>query len=163
MADPKKPIGGHVIAHASTTRLSLRKGKGENRIVKVYDSPILHESEAFYRLAACGVTDARLDESVANSAFSEEERTCCICYDPISAYTVVHDIGCTQPGSGASPHWLCKTCSVRHFKDHYLRMQDVACPLCRRPVMGLPLPLKLAHLLAQSQANELHGAMALIW
>ena len=59
VADPKKPIGGHVIAHASTTRLSLRKGKGENRIVKVYDSPILPESEATYCLAACGVTDAK--------------------------------------------------------------------------------------------------------
>ena len=29
VADPKKPIGGHVIAHASTTRLSLRKGRQE--------------------------------------------------------------------------------------------------------------------------------------
>lgn len=27
-ADPKKPIGGHVLAHASTTRLYFRKGKG---------------------------------------------------------------------------------------------------------------------------------------
>lgn len=27
--DPKKPIGGHILAHASTTRLFLRKGKGE--------------------------------------------------------------------------------------------------------------------------------------
>ena len=27
-ADPKKPIGGHVLAHASTTRLYMRKGKG---------------------------------------------------------------------------------------------------------------------------------------
>jgi len=27
--DPKKPVGGHIIAHASTTRLFLRKGKGE--------------------------------------------------------------------------------------------------------------------------------------
>ena len=26
VSDPKKPIGGHVMAHASTTRLSLRKG-----------------------------------------------------------------------------------------------------------------------------------------
>lgn len=25
VADPKKPIGGHVLAHASTTRLYLRK------------------------------------------------------------------------------------------------------------------------------------------
>jgi len=28
-ADPKKPIGGNILAHASTTRLYLRKGKGE--------------------------------------------------------------------------------------------------------------------------------------
>lgn len=27
--DPKKPVGGHIMAHASTTRLYLRKGKGE--------------------------------------------------------------------------------------------------------------------------------------
>ena len=59
VADPKKLIGGYVIAHACTTRLSLRKGKGENRIVKVYDSPSLPESEATYCLAACGVTDAK--------------------------------------------------------------------------------------------------------
>jgi meiotic recombination protein DMC1 len=37
--DPKKPIGGHVLAHASTVRLSLRKGKGEQRVVKVVDHP----------------------------------------------------------------------------------------------------------------------------
>ena len=36
-ADPKKPIGGHVLAHASTTRISLRKGRGEVRIAKMYD------------------------------------------------------------------------------------------------------------------------------
>lgn len=36
-ADPKKPIGGHVLAHASTTRISLRKGRGELRIAKIYD------------------------------------------------------------------------------------------------------------------------------
>ncbi|THC94969.1 hypothetical protein EYZ11_005563 [Aspergillus tanneri] len=29
--DPKKPIGGNIIAHASTTRLSLKKGRGETR------------------------------------------------------------------------------------------------------------------------------------
>lgn len=31
VTDPKKPIGGHIMAHASTTRLFLRKGKGEQR------------------------------------------------------------------------------------------------------------------------------------
>lgn len=33
--DSKRPIGGHIMAHATTTRLSLRKGKGENRICKL--------------------------------------------------------------------------------------------------------------------------------
>lgn len=45
MGDQKKPIGGNIMAHASTTRLYLRKGRGENRIVKVYDSPCLPETE----------------------------------------------------------------------------------------------------------------------
>uniref|UniRef100_A0A4W5L646 Meiotic recombination protein n=1 Tax=Hucho hucho TaxID=62062 RepID=A0A4W5L646_9TELE len=30
-ADPKKPIGGHILAHASTTRISLRAWRVENR------------------------------------------------------------------------------------------------------------------------------------
>ncbi len=30
--DAKKPVGGHILAHASTTRLYFRKGKGEERI-----------------------------------------------------------------------------------------------------------------------------------
>ena len=39
VADPKKPVGGHVLAHACTIRLSLRKGKGEQRLMKVVDAP----------------------------------------------------------------------------------------------------------------------------
>jgi meiotic recombination protein DMC1 len=38
-ADGRKPIGGHVLAHASTTRLLLRKGRGEERVAKIQDSP----------------------------------------------------------------------------------------------------------------------------
>ena len=34
--DIKKPIGGHVIAHASTTRLYLRKGRENLRVCKIY-------------------------------------------------------------------------------------------------------------------------------
>ncbi|KAF6254099.1 disrupted meiotic cDNA 1 protein [Scenedesmus sp. NREL 46B-D3] len=45
LADPEKPVGGHVMAHASTQRLYLRKGKGEQRAVKVVDSPCLGECE----------------------------------------------------------------------------------------------------------------------
>ncbi|XP_065183788.1 meiotic recombination protein DMC1/LIM15 homolog [Sycon ciliatum] len=58
-ADPKKPIGGHILAHASTTRLSLRKGRGEVRIAKIYDSPDMPESEASFALTSGGVADAK--------------------------------------------------------------------------------------------------------
>jgi DNA repair protein RAD51 len=57
-ADPKKPIGGNIIAHASTTRLYLRKGRGEQRICKIYDSPSLPESEATFAITAAGIADA---------------------------------------------------------------------------------------------------------
>lgn len=58
-ADPKKPIGGNIIAHASTTRISLRKGRGETRIAKIYDSPDLPESEATYAITNGGINDAK--------------------------------------------------------------------------------------------------------
>lgn len=37
--DGRKPAGGHILAHASTTRLLLRKGRGEERVAKIVDSP----------------------------------------------------------------------------------------------------------------------------
>ncbi|XP_037133469.1 meiotic recombination protein DMC1/LIM15 homolog [Syngnathus acus] len=58
-ADPKKPIGGHILAHASTTRLSLRKGRAEMRIVKIFDSPNMPEKEASFAITAGGITDAK--------------------------------------------------------------------------------------------------------
>jgi len=58
-ADPKKPIGGNIMAHASTTRISLRKGRGEQRVAKIYDSPCLPEGEATFAINPDGVGDAR--------------------------------------------------------------------------------------------------------
>uniref|UniRef100_A0A0N5ADU7 DNA repair protein RAD51 homolog n=1 Tax=Syphacia muris TaxID=451379 RepID=A0A0N5ADU7_9BILA len=58
-ADAKKPIGGHIIAHASTTRLYLRKGRGETRICKIYDSPCLPEGEAVFAITTHGIDDAK--------------------------------------------------------------------------------------------------------
>lgn len=58
-ADPKKPIGGNILAHASTTRISLRKGRGETRIAKIYDSPDLPESEATFAITGGGINDAK--------------------------------------------------------------------------------------------------------
>ncbi|KAL0815918.1 hypothetical protein Bca101_072362 [Brassica carinata] len=46
ISDPKKPAGGHVLAHAITIRLSFRKVKGEQRVWKVFDAPNLPEGEA---------------------------------------------------------------------------------------------------------------------
>jgi DNA repair protein RAD51 len=57
-ADPKKPIGGNIMAHASTTRLYLRKGHGETRICKIYDSPCLPEAEAKFSINPDGIKDA---------------------------------------------------------------------------------------------------------
>ena len=56
--DPKKPIGGNIIAHASTTRLYLKKAKGELRTCKVYASPCLPEGEATFAINPDGVGDA---------------------------------------------------------------------------------------------------------
>jgi DNA repair protein RAD51 len=53
--DPLKPIGGNIMAHSSTTRLSLRKGRGNARVCKVYDSPCLPESEAMFYIADDGI------------------------------------------------------------------------------------------------------------
>eukprot|EP00052_Salpingoeca_macrocollata_P009121 m.72079 g.72079 ORF g.72079 m.72079 type:complete len:340 (-) comp16942_c0_seq1:74-1093(-) len=58
-ADPKKPIGGNIMAHASTTRLSFRKGAGETRVCKVYSSPCLAEDEAKFAINPDGVGDVR--------------------------------------------------------------------------------------------------------
>jgi|EP00945_MAST-04E_sp_MAST-4E-sp1_P006319 DNA repair protein RAD51 len=55
--DNNKAIGGNIIAHASTTRLKLRKGRGDNRICKVIDSPMIAESEAEFMLMEGGVGD----------------------------------------------------------------------------------------------------------
>lgn len=54
-----KPIGGNIIAHASTTRLKLKKGRGENRICTVYDSPTLPEADATFSIGTAGVEDAK--------------------------------------------------------------------------------------------------------
>lgn len=58
VTDPKKPIGGNIMAHASQTRLYLRKGKGENRVCKIYDSPSLPEEEAMFAITNGGITDS---------------------------------------------------------------------------------------------------------
>lgn len=56
-ADSKKPIGGNILAHASTTRLSMRKGRGQERIAKVVDSPCLPEADGKFQITPMGIMD----------------------------------------------------------------------------------------------------------
>ncbi|KAF8168169.1 Rad51-domain-containing protein [Crassisporium funariophilum] len=53
----KKPIGGNIMAHASTTRLQLKKARGNTRSCKIYDSPCLPESETHFAILADGIGD----------------------------------------------------------------------------------------------------------
>ena len=55
--DPTRPIGGHVVAHASTFRIYLRKSKGERRIARLIDSPNLPEAEAIFTITEPGIRD----------------------------------------------------------------------------------------------------------
>ena len=52
-----KPIGGNIMAHASTTRLHLKKGMKDTRVCKVVDSPCLPEEEAAFAIFEDGIGD----------------------------------------------------------------------------------------------------------
>ncbi|KAG9314022.1 Rad51-domain-containing protein [Chiua virens] len=52
-----KPIGGHILSHSSATRIFLRKGRAEERVAKLVDSPDRPESEASYKLDEGGWSD----------------------------------------------------------------------------------------------------------
>ncbi|WVO18163.1 meiotic recombinase Dmc1 [Cryptococcus depauperatus] len=56
-ASSAKPVGGHILAHASATRIALRKGRGDERIAKLQDSPDMPEGEATYTLRSGGWED----------------------------------------------------------------------------------------------------------
>ena len=45
-------------AHATTTRLWFKKGRGENRMVKIISSPYLPERDAQFGIQDGGITDA---------------------------------------------------------------------------------------------------------
>ncbi len=55
--DPTMPIGGHVLAHAATYRVYLRKGKEEKRIARLVDSPNLPEREVVFKVTEKGIED----------------------------------------------------------------------------------------------------------
>ncbi|MFX1313168.1 MAG: DNA repair and recombination protein RadA [Promethearchaeota archaeon] len=55
--NPLTHTGGHIIAHGSSIRIKLRKGKGEQRIAKVVDAPNLPESDAVFSITEDGIKD----------------------------------------------------------------------------------------------------------
>ena len=55
--DPTQAIGGHIVAHASTFRIYLRKGKKGSRVAKLIDSPNLPEGEANFYVETSGIKD----------------------------------------------------------------------------------------------------------
>lgn len=55
--NPITHTGGNIVAHGSTIRLYLRKGKGEQRIVRVVDAPNLPEEEAIFSITEDGIKD----------------------------------------------------------------------------------------------------------
>lgn len=56
--DPTEAIGGHIVAHNSTYRMYLRRGKKGTRVAKMVDAPNLAESEAVFMVDESGVRDA---------------------------------------------------------------------------------------------------------
>lgn len=55
--DATKPVGGNILAHASTTRISFHKAQGSKRLAKIYDSPELEENEVTFVIANGGISD----------------------------------------------------------------------------------------------------------
>ena len=52
---PTKAIGGHVLGHASTYRIWLKKGLAGKRIARLVDSPHLPEGECVFKITSEGI------------------------------------------------------------------------------------------------------------
>jgi len=55
--DPTTAIGGHIVGHASTYRLYLRRGKKDSRVAKLIDSPNLPDNETIFFVTEKGIVD----------------------------------------------------------------------------------------------------------
>lgn len=60
--DPTTPVGGHILAHASTFRIYLRRGKQGSRVAKMIDSPNLPENETVFLVTEAGVVDVKEED-----------------------------------------------------------------------------------------------------
>ena len=58
--DPTQAIGGHVVAHASTFRIYLRKGKKGTRVAKLIDAPNLADGECVFEVIEEGLRDTEV-------------------------------------------------------------------------------------------------------
>jgi len=56
--DPTRPAGGHIMAHACTHRVYLRRGSKGVRVARIIDSPYLPEREAYFTITERGIVDA---------------------------------------------------------------------------------------------------------
>ncbi|MFX1398561.1 MAG: DNA repair and recombination protein RadA [Promethearchaeota archaeon] len=55
--NPLQAAGGNVVAHGSTIRIYLRKGKGVQRVAKIVDAPNLPEGEAVFSITEEGIKE----------------------------------------------------------------------------------------------------------
>ena len=55
--DPNQATGGHIVAHAGTIRIYLKKGKGDQRVAKMIDAPNLPQGEALFLITEEGIKD----------------------------------------------------------------------------------------------------------
>jgi DNA repair protein RadA len=55
--DPTEAVGGHIVAHASTVRVYLRRGKKGTRVAKLVDSPCLPDGEIIFVVDEKGIGD----------------------------------------------------------------------------------------------------------
>jgi DNA repair protein RadA len=55
--DATRPVGGHVLAHMSTYRIYLRKGRRGVRIARLVDAPDLPEAEVVFKITEFGIKD----------------------------------------------------------------------------------------------------------
>ncbi|HJX23474.1 MAG TPA: DNA repair and recombination protein RadA, partial [Candidatus Bathyarchaeia archaeon] len=52
------PVGGHIVAHTSHTRVSLRRPpQGQSRIARLVSSPYLPEGERVFKVTENGIED----------------------------------------------------------------------------------------------------------
>ena len=55
--DPTVPIGGHVLAHQSSYRIYVRRGREGTRVARMVDAPNLVEAEAIFKITEDGIRD----------------------------------------------------------------------------------------------------------